>query len=104
MSDKIQNRRGNKATLPTLDPGEMGLCQDTEEVFIGGETRNIPVLTLKESVGKPLGIDHKTLILTEEGVLKVNTADVAEQDNTLPITSAAVHVEIGNIDALLQTI
>lgn len=38
------------------------------------------------------------------GVLSVNTADVVEQDNTLPITSAAVHVSIGNIEVLLGTI
>lgn len=37
-------------------------------------------------------------------VLRVNTAHSAEQDNTLPITSAAVHTQIGNIEVLLQTI
>lgn len=31
-------------------------------------------------------------------------ADAAEQDNTHPITSAAVYAEIGNIGALLETI
>ena len=31
-------------------------------------------------------------------------ADAAEQDNTRPITSAAVYTEIGNINALLATI
>ena len=40
----------------------------------------------------------------KDGVLSVNTASEAEADNTLPITSAAVYAEIGNIDALLQTI
>ena len=38
------------------------------------------------------------------GVLNVNTASSAEQDNTLPITSAAVHVEIGNIEVLLAAL
>lgn len=38
------------------------------------------------------------------GVLNVNTANAAQQDNTLPITSAAVHTEIGNIAALLAAI
>ena len=46
----------------------------------------------------------KTLNLSADGVLSVNTADVVEQDNTLPVTSAAVHVEVGNINALLKTI
>ncbi|MDY3906235.1 MAG: hypothetical protein SOZ47_05485 [Lawsonibacter sp.] len=45
----------------------------------------------------------ETLTL-KEGVLSVNTADAAEQDNTLPITSAAVHSAMGNIEALLKTI
>ena len=45
----------------------------------------------------------ETLTL-KDGVLSVNTADAVEQDNTLPVTSAAVHVTVGNIDALLQTI
>ena len=37
-------------------------------------------------------------------ILSVDTADVAEEDNTRPITSAAVYVEVGNINALLATI
>lgn len=40
----------------------------------------------------------------ENGVLSVNTAETVEQDNTLPVTSAAVHVAVGNIEVLLQTI
>ena len=45
----------------------------------------------------------ETLIL-KDGVWSVNTADVVEADNTLPVTSAAVSVTVGNIEALLQTI
>lgn len=45
----------------------------------------------------------ETLTL-KDGVLGVNTADEVEADNTLPITSAAVHVQVGNIEALLKTI
>lgn len=45
-----------------------------------------------------------TLSLSQEGKLSVNTAKDAQQDNTLPITSAAVYTELGNIDALLRTI
>lgn len=36
--------------------------------------------------------------------LEVDTADNVEQDNTKPITSAAVYTEIGNIEALLASI
>ena len=40
----------------------------------------------------------------KDGVLDVNTADAVEQDNTLPITSAAVHTTVGNIELLLSRI
>lgn len=45
----------------------------------------------------------ETLTL-KDGILSVNTAHDMEQDNTLPITSAAVFAEVGNINALLETI
>lgn len=44
-----------------------------------------------------------TLIL-EDGILRVNTTDVAEKDNTQPITSAGVDSIVGNIGAILDTI
>ena len=40
----------------------------------------------------------------EGGVAWVAPATSVEQDNTRPITSAAVYTEIGNINALLATI
>ena len=45
----------------------------------------------------------ETLTL-KDGVLSVNTATAAEEDNTLPITSAAVHTAVGNIELLLSRI
>lgn len=48
-------------------------------------------------------IDDNTLSV-RDGVLSVNTTDVAEQDNTQPITSSGVHVIVGNIDTLLSLI
>lgn len=36
--------------------------------------------------------------------LMVDTANAVEQDNTRPVTSAAVYVEIGNIEALLAAL
>lgn len=52
---------------------------------------------------EPLFDTDATLKL-ENGVLGVNTATDAEQDNTLPITSAAVYETLGNIEILLGTI
>lgn len=54
----------------------------------------------------PGGVDFETdeTLTLKDGVLAVNTAKAMEQDNTLPITSAAVYTEVGNINALLATI
>lgn len=40
----------------------------------------------------------------KNGMLSVNRAFEVEQDNTLPITSAAVAATVGNIEVLLKTI
>ena len=40
----------------------------------------------------------------EERRLSVDTATTVDEDNTKPITSAAVFTAIGNINALLETI
>lgn len=43
-------------------------------------------------------------LIYKDGLLSVNTADAVTEDNTLPITSAAVHTTVGNIEILLMTI
>lgn len=53
--------------------------------------------------GVPFDIDNKTLVI-ENGVLRVNTINDVQQDNTQPITSAAVYTTVGNIGAILDTI
>lgn len=40
----------------------------------------------------------------KNGVLSVDAADKVEEDNTKPVTSAAVFVEIGNIEVLLAAL
>lgn len=52
------------------------------------------------------GVDFTTddTLVLENGVLRVNTTNDVAQDNTLPITSAAVHTTVGNIEILLGTI
>ncbi len=52
----------------------------------------------KYRIGNGLKLDTKT------NTLAVDTADAVERDNTKPITSAGVYLEIGNINALLATI
>ena len=53
--------------------------------------------------GFPFDLDENTLAV-KDGVLRVNTIDRVEQDNTQPITSAAVYTTVGNISAILDTI
>lgn len=50
------------------------------------------------NIGDGLKLDSDT------NTLSVDTADKVEQDNTKPVTSAAVYTEVGNINALLATI
>ena len=40
----------------------------------------------------------------EEGVLSVETTNNAEEDNTKPMTSAGVYIQLGNINELLEKI
>lgn len=61
----------------------------------------------RKNIGADVGVNFttdETLTLSDDGILSVNTADDVEQDNTLPVTSAAVFAEVGNINALLETI
>lgn len=44
------------------------------------------------------------LTIDGEGRLSVDTTDEVGEDNTKPITSAAVHTTVGNIETLLETI
>lgn len=48
--------------------------------------------------------DETLTLDPDTGVLSVNTADAVEQDNTLPVTSAAVHTAVGNVETLLKLI
>lgn len=77
------------APLPlTLDPAEVQLTLALDAVETGGAG----------SWG--IGAGLKVV----DGKLTVDTADAVEQDNTLPVTSAAVFVQTGNIEALLAAL
>ena len=67
----------------------------------GGAGYVLPPATDKTLGGIKVG---DALTITKDGVLSVLRADAVEEDNTPPITSAAVHTELGNIAALLSTI
>ena len=82
----------------------IGSCSNLET-----ETKHCLVDAINElcrKVGEGGGTTFETdeTLTLKDGVLSVNTANVVEADNTLPVTSAAVQITVGNIDALLQTI
>lgn len=71
--------------------------------YAGTEAEFAEMLKKAAETGAAQFETDETLTM-ENGVLRVNTADEAQENNTLPITSAAVAIQIGNIEILLQTI
>ena len=71
-----------------------------------GQTVVVGGTVLRPATTSTLGgiIVGEDLEITQQGVLSVTKANAVEQDNTHPITAAAVYTEVGNINALLQTI
>lgn len=97
MADKSINQ------LPVSD----GLTDDgLLVVYQNDETKSIRGSLIKEFAKEGVG-DYYTEsdnISIDDGVISVKTTDNAEQNNTLPITSAGVYAQIGNINTLLSTI
>ena len=71
---------------------------------LGGDMGAAVEEYLKKHPVEGMKFETDETLTLEDGILSVNTADKVEQDNTLPITSAAVHVTVGNIETLLGTI
>ena len=61
---------------------------------------------LEESLKQKLDKDSigENLEINSDGKLQVKMAKEMEQDNTLPISSAEVYRQVGNINALFETI
>ena len=66
-----------------------------------GEGVGVPIMS--ESVAGIAKVGDN-LRIDAAGRLSVDTTDTVMEDNTKPITSAAVHVVLGNIEAILDTI
>ena len=67
----------------------------------GGGSGDVPIAS--ETVAGIVRVGEN-LRISADGTLSVDTAAAVEQDNTRPITAAAVFTEVGNINALLETI
>ena len=90
VEEQLRADMGNLADLTTEDKSSLVSAINEVRQTGGGSTAY--------TIGHGLKLDAET------NTLSVDTADKMEQDNTLPITSAAVYVEVGNINALLKTI
>lgn len=88
--DRLRSEIGNLDDLATEDKSTIVAAINEAARSGGGGT--------KYQIGNGLILDAKT------NTLAVDTADAVERDNTKPITSAGVYLEIGNINALLATI
>ena len=90
---KIQIKRGSKAKLPTLAPGEFGLATDAGELYIGGAGKNlhIPVLgddgKLPPSELPPMDYDPAG---SAAAVQKALTAHTGNKDNPHAVTAEQV--------------
>lgn len=67
----------------------------------GGGGADVPIAS--ETVAGIVRVGEN-LKISADGVLSVDTATAVEEDNTRPITSAAVQTTVGNIEILLKTI
>lgn len=67
----------------------------------GGGSADVPIAS--DTVAGVVRVGEN-LRIGADGVLSVDTANAVEQDNTRPVTAAAVYTEVGNINALLETI
>lgn len=90
---KIQIKRGSKAKLPTLAPGEFGLATDAGELYIGGAGKNlhIPVLgddgTLPPSELPPMDYDPAG---SAAAVQKALSAHTGNKNNPHAVTAEQV--------------
>lgn len=69
----------------------------------GGSGGGADVPIASETVAGVVRVGEN-LKISADGVLSVDTATAVEEDNTRPVTSAAVQTTVGNIEILLKTI
>lgn len=93
------------------EPGEDGISPtiSVEEIEKGykisiTDVNGTTEFELLNGTGGGVKFETDDTLVLEDGILKVNTTNDMEQDNTLPITSAGVFATVGNIEALLKTI
>ena len=102
---RVRDENGNVVEIPAIkgEPGITPHIGQNGNWFIGDTDTGVPASGGGGGGGGVSFTTDETLYL-KNGVLGVNTAEQVEPDNTLPITSAAVHTTVGNIEVLLKSI
>lgn len=98
--------KGDPGFSPTISVKEV---EEGHEITITNEIGEPHVFVVTNGKDGAGGVGGSALkpgdnIKIEDGVISVITADEVEKDNTKPITAAAVHTQLGNIEILLKTI
>lgn len=88
MFYKIQIKRGLRATLPNLDIGELGLCTDTDEVFIGTSSG------INKKIRETSSVDPRDFGAVLDGVT----------DDTIAIREAISYAESNGMNLFLAGI
>jgi chitodextrinase len=105
---KIRIKRGLKEKLPLLDEGELGLCIDTDEVFIGTKNGNVPFATKGELAALEERVDNLVIsgggsIVGESennGYIVVNGTEVKVYDDTSIKNSLHTHSNLEELERL----
>lgn len=111
LNEAKEEWEGMSAEAVTLPPNSQATAEYADGVLTIGVPRGADGgggggVDLYPATKYSLGgiIVGEDLAVTPTGLLSVVKANAVEQDNTHPITAAAVFAEVGNINALLQTI
>lgn len=92
--------RGVKSVSVNDEDELIFIMSDGAEINLGPlPTADLPIATSDTLGGIKVG---ENLKISSSGVLSVDTAESVEEDNTKPVTSAAVFTEVGNIEVLLS--
>lgn len=100
---------GAEPSPPTPDAYQKVLAEigNLEDLTTADKSSLVAAINEVHETGGGGGMNYRIghgLRVTGGNTLEVDTAEEAEQDNTLPITSAAVYTTVGNIEILLETI
>ena len=112
LNEAKEEWEGMTAEAVTLPPNSQATAEYADGVLTIGVPRGADGggggggVDLYPATKYSLGgiIVGEDLAVTTTGLLSVVKANQVEQDNTHPITAAAVYTEVGNINTLLQTI